>query len=444
MTRYLFIIIILLVMGYYNVYGQEEWVIRLKNGREVTCDIDSIDEMFPREKVPVIIPINAISYKATVNNMYGNSVATALNNRFVVEAVKGDGTIDNQICVMDDYMVNYISTSGNTLSNTSAWEYVGFGNNQTLKYWDYKQKQYDFIAYSIGNASATFDGGTTRSVDQLQITNIDATKMYGVKDATGKIIDGAYKIKGKVEDMSRIYIADLVTTYCKEDMVTFPKEVNVNFRPLVAKVRLAFYETIPGYSVTDVQFYSSDDDTAPNSVARLYTSNSNILNEEGTYAIFYSITGATNISAPDYNKAHIAFISESAGTGSKKDFGALTNANNYLGNSSTYPTYAGNSYNNYYSYVLPNETGTTLNIKVNYKLVAQDGSGEVIDIVGAKAQIPVEASTWQSGYCYTYIFKIAEVTGPVDPTLSAASIYPIKLDALSIREGDESSDIYTW
>jgi len=442
MKRHLFFTFILLVMGYYNVYGQEEWVIRLKNGQEVTYDIDNINEMFPRVKAPVVIPFNAISFNATIRNMSGNDVATALNNRFFVEVVKGDGTIDNQICVMDNYTVNYIGTSGNTTSNTSAWEYLGGNNNQTIKYWDYKQKQYDFLAYSIGNVSATFGGGITRSVDQLQITGINAAKMNGVKDATGKIIDGAYKIKGKVEDIAQIYIADLVTAYFKEDMVTYPKEVNIDFRPLAAKVRLAFYETIPGYWVKDLQFYSSEDDTTPNSVAKLYTSDPDIFNEEGTCTIFYPTTGAMYTSDPDYNKAHVAFTSEATGTGTMKEFGTLEN--NYLGNASTYPTYTGNSSNNYYIFVLPDETGATLNIKVNYKLVAQDGSGEVINVVGAKAQIPVRASIWQSGYCYTYIFKISEVMGPVDPTLGAANLFPITFDALVVKSEDDSYDTTTW
>lgn len=396
----------------------------------------------------------------------GKSAADSLNHNFVVYGVKSNGAPfgTSAACdtVFDHYNVNWVENTANTTtSNTANWEYVGqtkhslYGpaGDQTIKYWDYAKKQYDFIAYSLGKATG------------LTVTEIDTKKANGVK--TGDVItDGAYKISGTAAELAKAYIADLVTVY-RDNSTTlgggkYGQEVDIKFRSLSAKVRIGLYEIIPGYSVKDVVFYS--DATTPVSPtgsntwgdAHLFTTGTDVFNESGTYIVYYPTTGSTH--APDssaydtdYNKAHLQFEAATSGTSADKAFGALTGSlaeehlaaaekaeaagNFYLGRSSNTAIYAGAKASNYYTVVIPNETGAVLNLKVDYTLVSTDGDGETIKVTGATAQVPAVYAKWKSGYAYTYLFKISQNgNGYTNPDIDKAGLYPITLDAVVVND----------
>lgn len=389
----------------------------------------------------------------------GNDAATKLGNNFVVQGVKGNGS--TQEIVFNNYNVNWVNGSGtSTTSNTSGWEYVAQTVHahattagiaaQSIKYWDYTASQYDFIAYSAGaDNTAVFAAGEYNKNTNVLISAIDASKMNGVdSDNDGKIDQGAYTIKGKATNLAKVYIADMVTAYANgttDPDHKYQDEVEFKFRSLSAKVRVALYETIPGYSVKDVVFYTDASTAADDGKAHLFTTGDDVFNEEGTYTVYFPTTGASKVSATDYNKAHIVFSPETegtSGTSKEKGFGALDNFQGrdvneaastvYLGRNSTEATYAGiASPNNYYTIVIPNETGAVLNLKVNYTLVSTDGSGETINVTGATAQVPAIYATWKSGYAYTYMFKISQDTsGKTNPALGPAGLYPITFDAV--------------
>jgi len=102
----------------------------------------------------------------TRGNKTGAEAAEELNSAFVVEGTKGSTSIATTV-VFDNYNVQYTANTANTTtSNTENWEYVNLdvnplasiyheGDKQTIKYWDYSQAQYDFIAYSLGTGGAT-------------------------------------------------------------------------------------------------------------------------------------------------------------------------------------------------------------------------------------------------------------------------------------------------
>ena len=416
---------------------------------------------------PVNGELKAISFRsnaaATTRADYtGATAATKLGNNFVVEGVKDNGTIASQEVVFDHYNVNFVDgTANTTTSNSAGWEYVAQTKHdlagiaaQSIKYWDYAKSQYDFIAYSAGSAAAIYSG--TPSATQVLFSAIDASKMNGVdSDSDGKIDQGAYTITGKAAELAKVYIADMVTAY-RDPVATgdYQKEVEFKFRSLSAKVRLALYETVPGYSVKDVVFYTDASTAATDGEAHLYTTGTEVFNEEGTYVVYFPTTGSTNTSATDYNKAHVEFQPATSGTGQDKAFGALDatnkyvieevdengdNTNNngdklYIGRSSNNATYAGDATENYYTVVIPNETGAVLNLKVDYTLISTDGSGEVINVTGATAQVPADFATWKSGYAYTYIFKISQNTnGVTNPDAGPAGLYPITFDAAVVE-----------
>lgn len=411
-------------------------------------------------------PISFGSFTAAVTRAdhTGADAAGLLGNNFVVYGFKGDGSTKEK--VFDHYNVNWVASSANTTtSNTSGWEYVEQEKHahavtaaQTIKYWDYAATQYDFIAWSKGTAKAVYTG--TPAADEVLVTAVNTANMQGVdSDTDGKIDGGAYTVKGKAAELAKFYIADLVTAY-RDPVATgdYQKEVEIKFRSLSAKVRVALYETVPGYSVKDVVFYTNASTVATDGKAHLYTTGTDVFNEEGTFIVYYPTVGSANKTTnTDYNKAHLAFVAETSGTKTEKNFGALDLTNTaqdmqtaeaagkvYLGRASNEATYAGDDTENYYTVVIPNETGAVLNLKVNYTLLSTDGSGEVINVTGASAQVPAKFATWMSGYAYTYIFKISQNTnGVTNPSAGPAGLYPITFDAIVTETEDGVQETIT-
>ena len=118
----------------------------------------------------VILKDMPISFSTTSNAVsradhYGADAAKLLGKGFVVEGAKGDSSFAKTV-VFDNYNVKWTeNTAETTESNTADWEYVGLAKNtnssistekQSIKYWDYSQKQYDFIAYSTGDNGVVY------------------------------------------------------------------------------------------------------------------------------------------------------------------------------------------------------------------------------------------------------------------------------------------------
>lgn len=414
------------------------------------------------------VPINFGSFfKAmTRNDFEGADAAKLLGNKFVVSGKKGSTTAaKTSAIVFDNYLVEYAENTANTTeSNSTNWEYVGKGRtphaiahgitSQTIKYWDYSQDQYDFIAWSTGSKTAVYTG--TPTAGQVLVSAIDPNAA----------VTRAYTFTGKAADLSECYIADLVTVkkaQYGDDPVTF------RFRQLGTKVRIGIYETVPGYSVKDVKFYTKgglltktgdvldagqivNNATIFSTAADIYT--------EGTYTVTFP-----TVDTPDdanNNQAHVSFAPKSGvDQTTTVDWGGLnytiaeegeksTDAI-YLGRTSNTASYAGDAATNYYVIYLPNENGANLNLRVDFTLESIDGSGEEILVKNAKAQVPSIYTTWKPGFAYTYLFKISDKTngrtGVYDPTQAddatvnsdPAGLYPITFDAVVVNAEEDGT-----
>ncbi len=384
----------------------------------------------------------------------GADAAELLNNKFIVAGFKGAESTNGlaTTSVFDHYTVTWKkSTAGTATDNTSDWSYVGnapqqglatITGSQTIKYWDYSTGQYDFIAFSTGKATLKTGEGTAADDDNVYVSKITPAT---ANSSTG----GAYTIQGTAKGLHKCYIADLITAYnpAKDGKPAYKQEVQLSFRNLTSKVRVAFYETIPGYSVKDVKFYTDNttdiNDEVSEQNATLFTEGTDANNKfygSGKATVYFPTVGTANIGKSDYNKAHVSIVG--GNENQTKDFGNLNyvksednrlgNDPNYLATTKTTPTYAGvNPTDNYYQIVIPNEAGTTLTLRVNYTLVANDKSGEEIKVYGAKAIIPAIYAQWKSNFAYTYIFKISDNTnGKTSITGDTEGLYPITFDAV--------------
>lgn len=398
-------------------------------------------------------------------NHVGADAAKLLGEKFIVAGFKSATAPTTGVSatpVFDHYTVKWeANTAGTTADNTSDWKYVGLDPQtglatvkgpQTIKYWDYSTAQYDYIAFSTGAATIKTGTATATGDNEVHVTAVNPAT------ATAST-DGAYTIQGTVNALNKCYIADLVTAYnpLVENKPKYQDEVTLSFRNLTTKVRVALYETIPGYSVKDVKFYSvgtgNNDDKISETRATLFASGKEATDKfygSGKATVYFKTVGKNKKDDSDYNKAHVTI--EGSDESSSKNFGNLNyttsddtrlTGNDYLAQNTNEPTFAGEKDNNYYQIALPNEVGTTLTLRVNYTLVANDKSGEEIKVYGAKAIIPAKYAEWKSNYAYTYIFKISDKTNGLTGLgkNTPEGLYPITFDAVvaDSEEGNQTT-----
>ena len=193
---------------------------------------------------------------------------------------------------------------------------------------------------------------------------------------------------------------------------------------------MGIFETVNGYSVKDVKFYSSTNTTSTTATGTpgLYSENNTIPAGNGTA----TITFGTSTTDGSYNKALVKWTS----TTNTKDitFGNLklkdaeskeAAGKNYLGRTS-----ADASLPEDYNTVIPSAEIGKLTLKVDYTLVSTDGSKEEIKVTGATAVVPAEYTKWQPNYSYTYIFKISDKTNGSTGDPTKPGLYPIVFDAV--------------
>lgn len=377
--------------------------------------------------------------KITRATSTGNAAADLLENNFVVVGFKGSKTneANNETYAFDHYNVNFKDGSAfSTESNRAGWEYVNQdmkvkgtepaaslaqsgASQQTIKYWDHSCESYDFIAFSMGKKGAESKYATPTHVDKANLAT------------------AAYTLTGNVNTLSECYISDMKT-------VTEPNynktSVSMSFRHLASKVRMALFEIVPGYVISDVKFYDATDDTATANPEGTLIGN---FNNSGTLTVFFPTTGTDNAEDKDYNKAHVKFKASTTagevGVLDSKKFGAVKYGNQaegtisegstYLSQNAAKPSYCGDGYQN----VLPSEgAASAITLRIDYKLTSVDGTNETINVKGATATVPAQYTEWKSGYAYTYIFKISQdtngSTGGTSTGLTAISFDAVVVD----------------
>lgn len=412
---------------------------------------------------------------ATRGDIVGSGAATLLGYNFYVTGTKGTEETDNpsKTLVFDNYLVHYgINTAGTTESNTANWEYVGItpgsgdytdwaklattATTQTIKYWDHSTNQYDFLAFSTGNKKAVKKTAFTGE-GALVAGEIGVTEM---KYGTGLKGSTAYTFYiPELEGLQNSYITD-ITPVAKTN---YDKEVQLQFKNLGSKIRIALYETVPGYSInaSTVKFYTVDANDSPSDLAGEHSATAALISadatygfvEKGTIAVSFPKIGTNANGNGNKNKASVTVTPVAAASPRLyQTFGTLDNkqpaegseasGNNYLGRSLTQATYAGNSAVGYYQVVFPVSTSSPLTLRVDYQLISTDGSGETINVYGAKAVVPATYTVWQPNYAYTYIFKISDNTNGWTSTTSTDpnGLFPITFDAVVAEIKDVSGE----
>lgn len=386
------------------------------------------------------------THRATSNGTY--KIADLQRNGFWVYGTKHsadeDKTAANDQAVYTNYYLNYTTdgTANNTQSNTAGWEYVGVDNtkyrdnvtpkvdaDQTIKYWDYSAKAYTFYA------------ATAKPAD-VEAGNVKIEKITG--DDAGTVYTKGYNVtlKGDIA-WDELYFADrkvinkptttATPSHGADDI--YGGEVNFTFRNALTKVRVAMYETIPGYSVTIDRFYYTSAvgaDLATPEVNMFKADANNTPLETSATGVTYKVVYYNKTEAGGQLENQPKMLPNETGAGATKTVLALGDnlkANKELSTIITNPTY--DTDGGKYTLFMPQADNTkTLSLKVDYTLTSLDGSGEKIYVKGATAVIPAKYLCWRPNYAYTYLFKISDNTnGSTGGTGDPAGLYPITFDA---------------
>ena len=377
----------------------------------------------------------------------GAAAATDLNNQFYVYAIKnestdGAGNVGSGNLVFNNYVVKWTdNTAYTTTSNTKNWEYVGYTLSakeqanvttnsaavaQTVKYWDFGAADYTFYAFSA--LPADIEG------DKVQVVKVQNKKT--TDDPAHTVYDNGYSVTltagaslDKLFFAERQSIAKTANTD-RTQTNTYGGNVTFRFHNVTTKVRVAMYETVPGYSVTIKKFSVDNDGTNPafgdmtDDVTAHFAANlqNNASGTAGTMTVSYVAEAGSTQNYPkvsfDGTKANVLEL----GTNLKADVQIGTNA--------TEATYDKDT--KAYTSVFPNESNTqNLKLKVSYTLTAP-GTGETIEVTDKTAEIPANYLKWKPGFAYTYIFKITD-----------DALYPITFDAIEVVDGDGVAEYIT-
>ncbi len=351
-----------------------------------------------------------------------NNAPELLNHQFIIYGVKKGTEADKYLDVFKNYKLWDATTA--SASCTNGWEYVGEAGThgqisltspQYIKYWDYSSADYRFVAGSpVSNFSFETDANGSVSAT---ITGLG-----------GHITANT---EGNANTYATVYVASPVVVA----KTNYQKPVEFSFVRQQSKVRVGIYETIPGYSITEIKFYKQGDD-------ELTADGTNLVLTNATADYFVGGTNATGKityswgETPGYTYAY-----EDAVLTKARNWYAGAFANGVKATSSTadvadlYGTDQDMDAQTGYFSVLPTPSATEANailIKCDYTLTSLDGSKETINVKGATAAIPAAFSKWEPNTQYTYIFKITQNTNGTtgDPTQNdPAGLFPISFAA---------------
>lgn len=360
--------------------------------------------------------------RATSNT---GSAADMLGNEFKIYGVKSGATSGTDYNpVFKDYLLWYDDANKNTTTNKSGWEYVGGNGNhgpnnvviltspQTIKFWDYASADYRFVAGAPSTAF-NFTPGTNNTLESATITGLSGHITANTESGTDP----------KTEP-NPVYVAKPVVVSSDN----YKQPVTFTFIRHQTKVRVGIYETIPGYSITEIKFYDADGSTATSSNIILTSATANYFvggsNVSGT--VTYKWTTPTPSYTFNYTDNEYLKKSKNWYAG-KLESGALATTSSEQEVATLFGTDNDMSTTGYFT-VLPTQatTASPILIKCDYTLTSDDGSNETIYIKGATAAIPAAYSKWNTNTLYTYLFKISENTnGYTGNDPNKTGLYPI-------------------
>lgn len=313
--------------------------------------------------------------------------AIKLGKKFFVFGKKVGGASDGVI--MNGFKVGFMSNG--------KWEY-SHEAGQDLKYWASDATSYIFAAYSNKNTDKTITKPTDFAANPFEIPVVTA------------------------DQLSNIYFTPKVTILPTD----FSKPVHLVFSNAAAKIRVAFYNTIPGYNIKVLGFYASGDATSTGNDVVFY-GEANQFVTAADYQVSLSDASSTSTG--------ISYEMQSNNTAdSKITLGDKIEAANIIGgpniSDATFDKTAGE-----YTFVHPQPNNDKpIILKVYYQMqTTGDHNNKTCTV-----SIPKEYAQWLPNHAYTYFFKITD--SELDPIEFTAAVEEFKNEE-TITTVDPSNEI---
>ena len=425
-------------------------------------------------------PENAIGFQVMGRNTITR--ATSLNQaghyNFGVFGYKSTDLVNP---IMGNYLVGYFDNdkgykqTGSTVGDQhgvadgqSYWMYDGMGKDQYsgtyaggtpdrfylsnnplqyVKYWDKSAPTTCFYAY------APYVGSETPGE---RVTYVDGTKQSATGEDTYVMNFPNGTIKAGYDDASKYEFMYASTTVSSGD---YGHDVSLDFKRLVAKVNIKFWEEVPGYKVRilDLKEGTYKGVQAAASIkkdgsigsygyrgGRYYTSNG---------AKIQFANGALSGSIKQYagatatNAVPLVFDAPTAAKIGENRPEASASATTYFAipkGATANVLRAGDDYSATGAAPDADLALTGFTFHVTYELTAED-TGEHIIVKNATVHVPYNYCTWDMNKHYTYIFKITSNSNgstELDPSIDPAdpevptieTLYPIVFDNCTIQD----------
>lgn len=416
-----------------------------------------------------------IGFSATNKNMLREAPGLEQSHyNFGVFAYKNGGN-GTESTIMKDYLVGYMdgtqkkgykfgegqttlqSGVGSPNDNVSFWAYEKLGTaeytlstnngeekyyttgqtfymsnnaNQYLRYWDHSSTSTNFYAYAPyynhgGNTGVTFDN-TTKKLN---------------------IPDGA--IKAGIDDATQF---EAMYAAANVEEANYDKDVQLEFKRLVSKIKIGFYEDIEGYGVTIEPLKSEEGfdivSAAPAQYDGMSTySRADILKQAGATITF---DGTNHVETATVNTTGSTYYGDSEYISFKTPTGATTpdaTKDAPAGRISTSKPLAATDYSETIYYGIPKNQNAGLTFHVSFKL--HSTTGETILVQDATVFVSGPNCKWEANKQYTYIFKITKKTtgttgnpesiDPASPEVNTQALYPIVFDGCTVQDWGEET-----
>lgn len=409
--------------------------------------------------------------------------------------------------IFPDYLVGYFNEdlgyqkSGTTWGDkpgvedsTSYWMYEGLGNEeyfgtyagqaltrfyqsnndkQYLKYWDKSATHTCFYAYAPYVGTETTTARVTYVDGVAQEATGSDTYVLNIPDGT---LVAGYDDPTKYEFM---YASKKVSA------ADYGHDVSLDFKRLVAKVNIKFWEDIPGYKVRIIGLKEGKDsvyaaaaihknsdtgvDPTPTykpygyRAGKYYTKNGVKIKFDSSTAAADKILQYVGTTATNTTPLQFAVPTESA-IGTNRYMAAKSATDYYAipkGTSTRVLKSKDDQNNIKYENFPANPSGTEwgdvadadlaktgFTFHVSYELTAED-SGERIVVRNATVHVPYDYCYWKANTHYTYIFKITKNSNgstdtnpdidPTDPDVPTdQALYPIVFDNCTVQDWTEN------
>lgn len=402
---------------------------------------------------------------------------------------------DKTHAVMSDYLVGYLDNnlgyqqSGTTTGDQpgvedgkSYWMYEGLGkdeyfgtyagqtltrfyqsNNpkQYLKYWDKSAEYTCFYAY------APYVG--TESADE-RVTYVDGTAVDDTGDEYVLKIPNGSLVAGN-DDPTKY---EFMYAAKKVSAADYGHDVSLDFKRLVAKVNIKFWEDIPGYKVRIIDLKQGKYKGVQATPAIYKDSDSPASGPYGSYGYRYGTYYKTNGVKIKFDQDNNldADIKQYDGARVDKDNKAslifATPTVQEIGEARAFASASATDY-----YAIPKGNGakvlednskfedvgidenpdlakTGFTFHVSYELTAED-TNERIVVQNATVHVPYNYCNWEANTHYTYIFKITKNSNgstdteptidPNDPDVpTVQTLYPIVFDNCTVQDWNEENE----